>query len=163
LARKKSLRPAELVKHIVASTPSPQKFKGDPAEATLGSLGVNAATARGFVRGVQSKLQPWLIDSNNVLTGRDLSVQECASALEKMASKPPMDPDDLVTWIVESSPLPKNYDGDPNATKLAALGVNSKTAHGFVAGIQGRISPWLINESDVVVAGNSRCRTVRSL
>ena len=154
MARKKTLRSQDLVDHVVAATPSPHKFNGDPAETTLGSLGVNATTARGFVRGIQSKLQPWLIDSNNVLTGRDVTVKDCAAAVEKVASKPPMDPDDLVKWIVASAPLPRNYNGDPNATKLAALGVNSTTAHGFVAGIQSRIVPWLINENDIVVAGN---------
>jgi hypothetical protein len=151
--RKKTLTQADLVKHIVASCPLPQRFKGDPESTTLGTLGLSASTARGFVRGFQAKIRPWHIDSNMVVTGKELTVQQAAISIEQMVSKPPLDPDDLIKWIVASSPLPNRYEGDPTI-KLGILGVNGTTAHGFVAGIQQKILPWLVNEGDVVVASS---------
>lgn len=148
--RKKPPTQADLVKHIVASTPFPHKFKGDPEATTLGTLGVNASTARGFVRGLQAKIRPWHLDSNMVATAKELTVLQAAASMEQMVTKPPLDPDELIEWIVESSPLPDRYEGDPTI-KLGVLGVNGTTAHGFVAGIQEKIRPWLVNEADVVV------------
>jgi hypothetical protein len=70
-------------------------------------------------------------------------------------SKPPLDPDDLIDWVVQSAPFPDKYSGDPSASTLGSLGVNAGTAGLFVQGIQDRIKPWFIDSNDVAAEGNT--------
>jgi hypothetical protein len=144
----------ELVDHVVKSSPSPDRFSGDPSKATLKSLGVNQKNSAGFKKGIRRKIAPWTIAPSQVLTSANTTVANCVLSIHKNLSKPPLDPDEVVDFVVQSTPFPDKYTGDPTKSTLASLGVNPKTAGGFVEGIQEKIVPWIIESGKVITAGN---------
>ena len=87
-AKLEPLDPDQLVDDVIQSTPFPGRFTGDASTCTLGTLGVTGGTAGGFVANVQSKIKPWLIDSSDVPTAGNTTVQTCALAINNNAKAP---------------------------------------------------------------------------
>jgi hypothetical protein len=69
---------------VVQSTPDPRKFTpaSDPAVVTLFDLGVVGARESAlFVKAVQRRLSPWIIDDSDVASSPDTTIQKSANSL----------------------------------------------------------------------------------
>ena len=84
-AKLEPLDPDQLVDDVIQSTPFPNRFTGDASTCTLATLGVTGGTAGGFVANIQSKIRPWLIDSTDVPTAGNTTVQACALGINNNA------------------------------------------------------------------------------
>jgi hypothetical protein len=85
---KPPLTPEFCLQVIVNSTPFPSRFKPPKTASTttLFDLGVvDKDLASIFVEGVKSRIFPWHIDSTDVASSRDTSLQEAADSVQNNA------------------------------------------------------------------------------
>ena len=81
---KQPLTPQLCQSIVVQSTPDPHKFApdSDPTVVTLFDLGVVGARESAlFVKAVQKRLCPWVIDDADVASSPDTTVQKSANSL----------------------------------------------------------------------------------
>jgi hypothetical protein len=85
---KPDLTPDFCLHTVVNATPFPSRFKAtdDPSVVVLFDLGIiDDLTSAIYVQGVKSRIAPWHIDSTNVLSARDTTVQDAADSIQTSA------------------------------------------------------------------------------
>jgi len=83
MLNKPDLSPDFCVHAVVSSTPFPNRYKpGTPDTTTLFELGVvDDVEQAHFVKGVKSRIFPWLIDDALVASSPDTTVQTSAASV----------------------------------------------------------------------------------
>jgi hypothetical protein len=82
---KPDLTPEFCLHTVINSTPFPSRFSrdDDPSAVVLFDLGIiDDLTSAIYVQGVKSRISPWHIDSDNVLSARDTTVQDAADSIQ---------------------------------------------------------------------------------
>jgi hypothetical protein len=82
---KPELTPDFCLHAVINATPYPSRFSDtdDPSDVELFDLGIiDDLTSAIFVQGVKSRISPWHIDSPNVLSARDTTVQDSADSIQ---------------------------------------------------------------------------------